>query len=554
VVDSKFLDLDEFDVIIIHYSLVIISDSYLSPAFRYKIRRFQGLKIQFIQDDYRWVNQIAAMMRYLGIHILFTLVPTKEISKVWNDELLPGLIKINTLAGYVPDELIGRRTTPIEARPFDIGYRGRILPYWLGQLSQEKVWIAQGIVERAKKYNLRCDIQWREEDRLYGRKWLKFIQSCKAMLGTESGATIADFDGSIEKRVRRYLAEHPEADYWEVRREILEPYEGNARINVISPKIFEAIALRTALILFPGEYSGIIQPWVHYIPLEKDFSNMDQVVERLRDIEFLRDLTERAYGDIIASGKYSYRAFIQEFDEIVSEYGRKRTEKRKVRYHLARLERPLSAPRALVEHYLRATPLFLRVARLLLRGVIALRFALGTRALRTLLFLYLRDHKARGNIKLKHLLRDLLRLGIVQRAQTGTLATGELFQVSVHLNPAKGRLTFVSQRADNPGSSQAVERPSGTSFRSTLESTLHSGRLEMIVWDHSALGDHVLGALTHSRRLKISLGPNGVYRFQALERLIQNSPDRMQSAIMSILVMDNTEASTTTNPSVSTNR
>ncbi len=50
---SKYLDLDEFDVVVIHYSLVIIFDSYLAPDFREKLRRFQGLKIQFIQDDYR---------------------------------------------------------------------------------------------------------------------------------------------------------------------------------------------------------------------------------------------------------------------------------------------------------------------------------------------------------------------------------------------------------------------------------------------------------------------------------------------------------------------
>ncbi|MET0513765.1 MAG: hypothetical protein ABW047_00330, partial [Nitrospiraceae bacterium] len=35
---SRYLDLSEFDVIVLHYSLVIISDHYLSPAFREQIR------------------------------------------------------------------------------------------------------------------------------------------------------------------------------------------------------------------------------------------------------------------------------------------------------------------------------------------------------------------------------------------------------------------------------------------------------------------------------------------------------------------------------------
>ncbi|MGH2397175.1 MAG: hypothetical protein ACRDFW_09335, partial [bacterium] len=246
---SRYLDLNEFDVVVIHYSLLIISDHYLAPTFREQIRRFQGLKIQFIQDEYRWVDEITAMMRSLGIHVLFTLLSPSEIVKIYPESRLPGVVKLTTLAGYVPDGLVGLQTPSLEARPLDIGYRGRTLPYWLGRLAQEKVWIAQGMLARASKYNLRCDIAWAEQDRIYGQRWNQFLMSCKATLGTESGASITDFDGSIERRTKAYLAEHPTADFHEVHREVLAPYEDNARVTAISPRIFEAAALRTAMIL-----------------------------------------------------------------------------------------------------------------------------------------------------------------------------------------------------------------------------------------------------------------------------------------------------------------
>jgi len=38
---SLFLSLSEFDVVIIHYSLVIILDQYLAPNFRKKLRHFK---------------------------------------------------------------------------------------------------------------------------------------------------------------------------------------------------------------------------------------------------------------------------------------------------------------------------------------------------------------------------------------------------------------------------------------------------------------------------------------------------------------------------------
>jgi hypothetical protein len=94
-------------------------------------------------------------------------------------------------------------------------------------------------------------------------------------------------------------------------------------MNQISPRIFEAILCRTALVLFEGQYSGVITPWVHFIPLKKDFSNVNDVIDKVQDDTFLRQLTDRAYHDIIDSGRYSYRSFIGNFDHLISRYVRK---------------------------------------------------------------------------------------------------------------------------------------------------------------------------------------------------------------------------------------
>ena len=166
---SVALDLDEFDVVVIHYSLVSIHVGYLAPSFRAKLRRFDGLKVQMIQDDYRWVEEFWAMIRELGITVLFTLVPEREIEAVWPSAELPGVEKINTLAGYVPLDAGSQPVRPLSERPFDVVYRGRALPYWIGRLGQEKAWIAQGVAERAERYGLRCDVDWREGARIYGQ-------------------------------------------------------------------------------------------------------------------------------------------------------------------------------------------------------------------------------------------------------------------------------------------------------------------------------------------------------------------------------------------------
>src|SRR4029077_4426058 len=109
------------------------------------------------------------------------------------------------------------------------------------------------------------DIRWQENDRLYGSRWTRFITSCRAGLGTGSGASILDADGSIEEKVLAYRRRNPRAGFASIHRAVLGEHEGNVRFEVISPRIFEAAALRTALVLFPAEYSGVLQPDLHYI-------------------------------------------------------------------------------------------------------------------------------------------------------------------------------------------------------------------------------------------------------------------------------------------------
>jgi hypothetical protein len=60
---------------------------------------------------------------------------------------------------------------------------------------------------------------------------------------------------------------------------------------------------------------------VHYIPLKKDFSNFDDVLCMFRDETVRREVSEKAYRDLIASGRYSYRRFVEGFDEELRQAG-----------------------------------------------------------------------------------------------------------------------------------------------------------------------------------------------------------------------------------------
>ena len=133
-------------------------------------------------------------------------------------------------------------------------------------------------------------------------------------MGTESGSSIIDFTGQTEYQLNFYQAFHPFANFDDVPDKFLKS-DGKLEIQVISPRCFEAAALGTVLVLYPGEYSGILKKEKHYISLEKDFSNINEVVERIKDEEGLQKMADFAREDLIRSGNYSYEKFICSFDK-----------------------------------------------------------------------------------------------------------------------------------------------------------------------------------------------------------------------------------------------
>jgi hypothetical protein len=313
------LDLAQFDAIVIHYTVAIgwLRVHYLSTASKERIREFGGLKALFVQDEYRAVKDLHETLRFLGIDVLFTCVPRPEIEKVYPASALPGITKVNTLTGYVADSLLHAPVAPIAGRPIDVGYRTRKYPYWLGRLAYEKWHIGERFAQEAAGSGLILNLSHAEGERLYGGAWVRFVASCKAVLGSESGSSVFDFDGSLQRSVEEYVASHPDASFEEVERKFLANHEGQVRYGQISPRFFEAAALRTAMVLFEGAYSGVLEPWRHYVPLRKDFSNFAEVIAVLRDTRRLQEIANRAYDEVARNPSYSYKAFIDAFDAVM---------------------------------------------------------------------------------------------------------------------------------------------------------------------------------------------------------------------------------------------
>lgn len=320
---NKFVRLNAYDAIIIHYCVRVSLDNHISPNLAEMVRDFNGPKLLFIQDEYDTTNTTLGWIERLGIDAVFTNVPTEGQERVYPRWRFPNLDLLSTLTGYVPeDPAIDNFVTPLAQREVMIGYRGRQLPHQYGALGQEKFRIGVEMKRIAIERGIKVDIEVDDRHRIYGLDWYRFMGSVRATLGTESGANVFDFDGTLAT----LAAEHRDMPFPDFAERYLKPHEGSVKMNQISPKIFEAIRLRTALILFEGEYSGVVEPNRHFLPLKKDFSNVDDVLSKLSDLDYIRELTDRAYDEVVGSGKYSYGAFIRGVDDYLNQcaFGRRR--------------------------------------------------------------------------------------------------------------------------------------------------------------------------------------------------------------------------------------
>ncbi|WP_165185470.1 hypothetical protein [Caulobacter soli] len=319
--------LDTFDVVVIHYSLFLAVEAFVGPRSRRALAAFKGAKAVFIQDEYRFVNATLDALEACGVDLVFTCLGPAEAERIYGGA--PGLRTQQVLTGYVPQWLANYPPIPLSARRTMVGYRGRTYPAWHGEQGREKIRIGKLFKRDARRFGISTDIAWSERSRLYGRDWVKFIRDCQAVLAVESGASVFDFDGAVAARSESFatLIERPhpipalarKPSYEMLRDRFFAGREDQIDIAQISPRVFEAIALRTLIIAYPGRYSGVMEPWRHYVPLDKDHGNMAQVATVLRDPEKIAEIITNAYAEIALNPAYGYGAMIALFDARVAE-------------------------------------------------------------------------------------------------------------------------------------------------------------------------------------------------------------------------------------------
>ena len=322
--DYKWIEPQMFDAVIFHYTILGMRTIELywnsfAEVMADLWRDSSCVKILLPQDDYTCTEAIWNFANAIQANIIFTVMRECDYPILYPEDRIPNILVETVLTGYVEEQSHSDlRLLPHEKRKYDCVYRARALPYVCGKHGQLKYEIATLFNDRLAGDWLVTDIKntkGRESDKkdtaILGRKWIDFLASSRCTIGCLSGSSIADFKGELSAKEKAFIKKNPMASYDECKEQCFQGVEENLT-GAVSPRIFEAALTKTTQILVGADYQGILIPDVDYIMLKKDYSNLDEVVDKMKDIQYCEAIAEKCYEHVITSGKYYYSVFVEQ--------------------------------------------------------------------------------------------------------------------------------------------------------------------------------------------------------------------------------------------------
>jgi hypothetical protein len=232
-------------------------------------------------------------------------------------------------------------------RSIDIGCRlARYLPH-IGDNDRNR--LVDAFLALGRQGRFKVDIS---DAKLNREGWADFLNNCHGAVATESGSWFLERDDATVEAIRRYirgasrgvvvipndfflrkLGQNLPWHFRTILRSILVsgPIRHETLLNekmsfddiyarffanrqrapvygkCISSRHFDAIGTKTCQIMFRGRYNDILEADLHYLALDDDFANLDEVLRRFSDPSVRNVIVEQAHAHALASHTYTHR-------------------------------------------------------------------------------------------------------------------------------------------------------------------------------------------------------------------------------------------------------
>ncbi len=297
-------DLDNFSKIMEMYSFIENSNA---------------CKVALPQDDYDCSAMLDQWMLSWNVDRIYTICPNN-----WK-ELYPksfGKIEIKLgYTGYISEELIDkwRKVKPFKKRRIDISYRASKLPANFGSIGQLKWEIADRFLSNLPcNNNLHLDVSVDPKKIITGDKWYNFIENSKFCLTTPSGSSLLDPNNKIRMCINKFIDKNPDANFFDIMSHCFCNQDKKFLFTMLSPRNIEAGMAETVQIATPGSYSGLMEPLEHYIPLNENCTNIEEVLSMMKDRDLISKIRKQFKDVLLSETKLRRKNIVDEIFHLAS--------------------------------------------------------------------------------------------------------------------------------------------------------------------------------------------------------------------------------------------
>jgi len=288
-----------------HYPLIIVLHSAAGDSMgllQQTAHWFEGRRgrlVVFLGNEYDLMDRKVAFLRSSGADYVCSQLPIEAAEWIYADCRPARILSM-------PHALNPRLYSPgpAVARRVDVGFCGDVYHPFVGDIERNR--LLRFFEEHGCELGLELD--FRMNARMERTAWAAFLRQCAATVGAESGTYYLDRRGGLIQAAKAYVARHPRVSF----EEIFDRFFRNPTVPYVSGKAissrhFEPIGTKTCQLLLEGHYNGILRPNEHYIPINKDLSNVREAVERFRDESLRTRIVEQAYEYVMDEHTYRHR-------------------------------------------------------------------------------------------------------------------------------------------------------------------------------------------------------------------------------------------------------
>jgi len=265
------------------------------------LKRRKGKLLIFVGNEYCLMPEKLDFIKTVEADFVASQLPENAAAWLYSDCKHSKILAIP----HALNSKIYRCYQENHRRKVDVGFIGDEYSYSIGDV--ERTRLAEYFLEIHSKSIETRDIRMGTKVRLPRKKYVDFLNSIRCTIGAESGTYYLEKTDATQKAVDAFLSLHPRASFEEVFEQFFKGYTNPINGKAISSRHFEPIGTKTGQALLEGYYNGILKADIHYVCLKRDYSNIQDVIERIKDRGYVQKLVDESYEYAMESHTYAHR-------------------------------------------------------------------------------------------------------------------------------------------------------------------------------------------------------------------------------------------------------